>query len=265
MRNLLGGRRGVEGRRSSSCARSSPGPAAAQLRRRGGPAGRRAAVGGRAGAGAPRLSRRRQRAGARARPGAGPRGRTGGDGAGTRSGRRAALALRASRSAAAVASSRPSIRNGSRRWTRSRSSRAWSRWRVAVFDCGRDASLKLGAPMILATTPPFEPLRCVSTLPDVHQNVARAGSTARAFVQAAREELRQRHDGGAGGLAVVAAYTDAIDHLVEWLFDNATAHYQARNPAAEPALHPGGAGRVRTRASSTSSRTSTCSSSIRGR
>lgn len=84
--------------------------------------------------------------------------------------------------------------------------------------------------MILATTPPFEPLRCVSTLPDVHQNVARAGSTARVFVQAAREELRQRHDGGAGGLAVVAAYTDAIDHLVEWLFDNATAHYQARNP-----------------------------------
>jgi [protein-PII] uridylyltransferase len=84
--------------------------------------------------------------------------------------------------------------------------------------------------MILATTPAFEPLRCVSTLPDVHQNVARAGSTARVFVQAAREELRQRHDGGAGGLAVVAAYTDAIDHLVQWLFDNATVHYQAKNP-----------------------------------
>ena len=101
--------------------------------------------------------------------------------------------------------------------------------------------------MILATTPSFEPLRCVSTLPDVHQNVARAGSTAREFVQAAREELRQRHDGGAGGLAVVAAYTDAIDHLVEWLFDNATRPLPGEESAPEPALHRGRAGRLRPR------------------
>ncbi|HKA28987.1 MAG TPA: [protein-PII] uridylyltransferase [Candidatus Binatia bacterium] len=84
--------------------------------------------------------------------------------------------------------------------------------------------------MILATTPAFEPLRCISALPDVRQNVSLAGATARGFVQAARDELWQRHDGGAGGLGVVAAYTHAIDRLVGWLFDNATSHYQAKNP-----------------------------------
>ena len=84
--------------------------------------------------------------------------------------------------------------------------------------------------MILATPPAFEPLRCIGTLPDVHQRVAEAGATARAFVQTAHEELRRRHDGGAGGLVVVAAYTDAIDRLVAWLFDNARSHYQAKNP-----------------------------------
>jgi [protein-PII] uridylyltransferase len=84
--------------------------------------------------------------------------------------------------------------------------------------------------MILASPPAFEPLRCISALPDVRQTVSLAGSTARAYVEAAREELRQRHEAGAGGLVVVAAYTDAVDHLVEWLFHNATSHYQAKNP-----------------------------------
>src|SRR4029077_17881018 len=163
----------------------------------------------------------------RSGPGAGSRAHSGtGDGAGTRSGRRvAALALRASRSAAVSRARRP--RSGTAHTDGcARDPRAPGRDGPARgLNAGRP-SLKLGARCIVASTPAWEPLRCVSTLPDVHQNVARAGSTARVFVQAAREELRQRHDGVAGGLAVVAAYTDAIDHLVQWLFDNATVHYQ---------------------------------------
>jgi [protein-PII] uridylyltransferase len=84
--------------------------------------------------------------------------------------------------------------------------------------------------MILASPPAFEPLECTRALPDVRQTVSLAGSTARAYVQVARDELRKRHEAGAGGLVVVAAYTDAVDHLVQWLFHNATSHYQARNP-----------------------------------
>ena len=84
--------------------------------------------------------------------------------------------------------------------------------------------------MILATTPAFEPLQSVATLPAVDPNVSRVGATARDFVLRSREELRQRHDAGAGGLVVVAAYTDAVDRLVEWLFAKAASHYHSKNP-----------------------------------
>ncbi len=84
--------------------------------------------------------------------------------------------------------------------------------------------------MLLATVPAFDPLPSIAMLPDVRQPVAKAGPTAREVVTRSREELRRRHDAGAGGLAIVAAFTDAIDKLVEWLFTNATEHYQARNP-----------------------------------
>jgi [protein-PII] uridylyltransferase len=84
--------------------------------------------------------------------------------------------------------------------------------------------------MILATTPAFEPLRSIAALPPVDANVSRVGATARDFVLRSREELQQRHDAGAGGLVVVAAYTDAIDKLVEWLFAKAARHYHSKNP-----------------------------------
>src|SRR5262249_25814416 len=94
-----------------------------------------------------------------------------------------------------------------------------------------EASLKLRTrAMILATTPAFEPLQSVATLPAVDPNVSRVGATARDFVLRSREELRQRHDAGAGGLVVVAAYTDAVDRLVEWLFAKAASHYHSKNP-----------------------------------
>jgi [protein-PII] uridylyltransferase len=84
--------------------------------------------------------------------------------------------------------------------------------------------------MLLATSPPFRPVKAIAGLPAVETPVAEAGPTARAFVAKSREELRGRHDAGAGGLEIVAAYTDAIDRLVEWLFVNATHHYQTKNP-----------------------------------
>ncbi len=84
--------------------------------------------------------------------------------------------------------------------------------------------------MILATTPPFEPLQSIAALPPVDPNPSCVGATARDFVLRSREELRQRHDAGAGGLVVVAAYTDAIDRLVEWLFAKAAKHYHSKNP-----------------------------------
>jgi [protein-PII] uridylyltransferase len=84
--------------------------------------------------------------------------------------------------------------------------------------------------MILATTPAFEPLRSVAALPPVASSIAGVGATAREFVARGRDELRARHDAGAGGLVVVAAYTDAIDRLVGWLFATATRHYHSKNP-----------------------------------
>ncbi len=84
--------------------------------------------------------------------------------------------------------------------------------------------------MILATPPAFDPLASIAMLPVVDPYIARVGATARDFVVRSREELQRWHDAGAGGLVVVAAYTDAIDRLVEWLFAKATAHYQSKNP-----------------------------------
>ena len=84
--------------------------------------------------------------------------------------------------------------------------------------------------MLLATTPSFEPLRSLDTLPPVSGNAARAGARAREFLVRVREEVRARQDAGVGGLALVAAYTDAIDRLVARLVADATLHYQSKNP-----------------------------------
>jgi [protein-PII] uridylyltransferase len=57
----------------------------------------------------------------------------------------------------------------------------------------------------------------------------RMAAVARRYVAAVHAEIRERHDGGGGGLAVVAAYTDAIDRLIRYLFENATRDATARN------------------------------------
>ena len=72
--------------------------------------------------------------------------------------------------------------------------------------------------MVLARTPAFTPLAAVSTLPAVTGEAVRgAGQIARDYLARARTELHVRQDAGEGGLVLVAAYTDAVDHLVRFL------------------------------------------------
>jgi [protein-PII] uridylyltransferase len=84
--------------------------------------------------------------------------------------------------------------------------------------------------MILATTPPFEPLAVTATLPSIDGNIDVGSAFTKRFIAEAREEIRARHDAGGSGLTVVAAYTDAIDRLVKFLYGNATRHFQERHP-----------------------------------
>jgi [protein-PII] uridylyltransferase len=84
--------------------------------------------------------------------------------------------------------------------------------------------------MILCATPAFAPLLGPDALPEPDGSTANAGAVARAYLAQARAEVRRRHDAGAGGCAVVAAYTDAIDRLITFLYTQATLHYATRNP-----------------------------------
>jgi len=84
--------------------------------------------------------------------------------------------------------------------------------------------------MILAATPSFEPLAVTGMLPDVDGDIDAAPRLVGPYLERARDEIRVRHDRGASGLVVVAAYTDAIDRLVRFLFGNAAVHFQTRTP-----------------------------------
>ena len=54
------------------------------------------------------------------------------------------------------------------------------------------------------------------------------GRISREFVDRTRERLYRWHDAGASGVAVVEAWTQAVDRLIEFLFDAATAAYRRR-------------------------------------
>src|SRR5438552_584600 len=83
--------------------------------------------------------------------------------------------------------------------------------------------------MVLARTPVFTPLAAVTTLPAV-TGEARNGAGRMARDDRARRHagLRARQDAGEGGLVLVAAYTDAVDHLVRFLSAEAAASYASR-------------------------------------
>jgi [protein-PII] uridylyltransferase len=78
--------------------------------------------------------------------------------------------------------------------------------------------------------PPPLPLEAVGTLPPPTGDLEDVGGTAARYLQAVRSELRARHDAGAGGIAVVASYTHAMDRLVCYLHDAAQLWYRQRNP-----------------------------------
>ena len=76
-------------------------------------------------------------------------------------------------------------------------------------------------------------LRLAGTAPELPQlpDPAEAedlGRTAREYVTGSRERLRAWHDAGASGVAVVESWTRAIDRLIEFLFEAATAGYRRR-------------------------------------
>jgi [protein-PII] uridylyltransferase len=78
------------------------------------------------------------------------------------------------------------------------------------------------APSAAATPAPALP-----ALPDPAE-AEDLGGIAREYVTGARERLRGWHDEGASGVAVVDAWTGAIDRLIEFLFEAATAAYRRR-------------------------------------
>jgi [protein-PII] uridylyltransferase len=70
-------------------------------------------------------------------------------------------------------------------------------------------------------------------LPPVEPGAADLGATTKAYLADVRSVLLAWHRAGAGGRAVVAAYTGAIDRLVTFLFDSATADYTRRYVLAD--------------------------------
>ena len=82
--------------------------------------------------------------------------------------------------------------------------------------------------MILARPPAVTPLASTGSLPAALDDVAQAGRVAREYLVRVRAEVRARHEAGAGGLELVAVYTDAVDRLVRFLFANASAHFMSR-------------------------------------
>jgi [protein-PII] uridylyltransferase len=59
-------------------------------------------------------------------------------------------------------------------------------------------------------------------------DVPDVGPIAKEYLTSVRSSLRDWHDRGAGGTAVVERYTQAIDRLIRFLFDAATAAYRRR-------------------------------------
>ncbi len=84
--------------------------------------------------------------------------------------------------------------------------------------------------MMLARTPAFTPLGSAGALPEPLEDVGQAGAVAREYFGRVRAEVRERHEAGAGGLDLVAAYTDAVDRLVRFPPANANAPLMSRFP-----------------------------------
>jgi [protein-PII] uridylyltransferase len=81
---------------------------------------------------------------------------------------------------------------------------------------------------------PAEPLlSAIPALPAPQSGGGDLGAVARVYLNDVRAALYERHRAGAGGLAVVQAYTSAIDRLIAFLFESATAEYTERYVLAD--------------------------------
>ncbi len=67
--------------------------------------------------------------------------------------------------------------------------------------------------------------RANPALPPVRPGGADLGAIAKTYVVDLRAQLYEEHRAGAGGTAIVQAYTGGIDRLIEFLFESATAEY----------------------------------------
>lgn len=83
--------------------------------------------------------------------------------------------------------------------------------------------------MLLAVPTAFAHLDSLTSLPEPDGDLTLSGRRAREYLAAVRTEIRQGHDDGAGGIALVQAYTEAMDRLVAFLFSNATLEFKQRN------------------------------------
>ena len=88
--------------------------------------------------------------------------------------------------------------------------------------------------MMLARPPASVPLASAGSLPEALEDVAQAGRVAREYLGRIHAEVRARHEAGAGGLELVAVYTEAVDRLVRFLFANASAHFMSRFARLNP-------------------------------
>jgi len=84
--------------------------------------------------------------------------------------------------------------------------------------------------MILVSTPRVRPLAARGLLPDGPVKPGALGELAREFIHSSRAELEARHAAGAGGRAGVAAYTEAVDCLIRFVFEEARRNATSRNP-----------------------------------
>ncbi len=66
-----------------------------------------------------------------------------------------------------------------------------------------------------------------AALPPADENTE-LGAVAREYVVATRDQIHRWHDAGATGSDVVEAFTIAIDELIAWLYDAATANFRRR-------------------------------------
>ena len=74
----------------------------------------------------------------------------------------------------------------------------------------------------------FDPLVELAALPAPADAPEDLGRLSRDYLGSLRSRVRALHDSGAGGGAVVAAYTTGIDRLIQYLYDAATESYRRR-------------------------------------